>query len=550
MRLIPLILTCLAILASALLACALLPGDAVTSVDFKNRAIVSALLSDPPTLDTTDKITTVASQIQGHVYEGLMRKDAAGQLIAGTAKSYELTPDGLVYTFHLRPEAKWSDGSSVTAYDFEFAWSTVCNPAKSSEYAFIMFNIKNAEAISAGKQPVKDFGAKAIDALTLRVEMERPCPYFLGLTTFPSFLPVKKELYLSLLKTDAQGHWLENKYASSAATAIYNGPFVIDEWTQNKRILLKKNPHYWAKEEVWLNQIDFGYITSDLRTLYNLMLNHNICSSSLDAETVRDAQRADLPIKSAPLGAIWFINICFKPGRPGADKNFRKALQAAINSRQICDKVISMPGYKPGVSIVPVAISGSNGSFRQQFPLEAITPDPDKARQFLALTQAPKKITLLRGDDQMAKAIADYVQNSLQRQLGIEVVQDVQTFKGRLQKSHDGDFDISITGWSPDYDDPLTFIDLFWSKNDSNYGQYRSSDYDNLIDRIRNCADPLARLKLLDQAQRHVQEEVVVLPLYETGLTWTHDPKIQGIRRNFIGADPSFIHARIVEEKP
>ena len=220
------------------------------AIDVEAGAISIVIRQEPPQLDSTRMQDTVSAMVIGHIVEGLTRDGPTGGVVPGVAERWEVRPEGA--TFWLREDARWSDGKPVTAHDFVFAWQTTVDPANASPYAFIMYLLKNAEAINTGKLPRDALGVRAIDDRTLEIEFENPVPYFEKLVAFQTFLPIREDFYRSR----------NGRYAADAADMLFNGPFLMTRWVHGSNIRLEKNPNYWNRDAVKLNVIDIPYITS------------------------------------------------------------------------------------------------------------------------------------------------------------------------------------------------------------------------------------------------------------------------------------------------
>ncbi|HEX9402198.1 MAG TPA: peptide ABC transporter substrate-binding protein, partial [Anaeromyxobacter sp.] len=237
-----------------------------------------AMAEEPPQLDSTRATDQVSNRILGHVMEGLTRYGKSGDIVPGVAERWELGETHA--TFHLRAGARWADGSPVIARDFVFAWRTAVDPKTASEYAFILYPVKNAEAISQGKLPPSALGARARDDRTLEVDLERPTGIFLGLTAFTTYLPVKQAFY------DAR----PGRYAADAKDLLANGPFILAEWVHGARLVLEKNPRYWDAANVSIQRIEVPYFTQDPSTAYNLFKDGKIDLTGLDRDLLGRAQ--------------------------------------------------------------------------------------------------------------------------------------------------------------------------------------------------------------------------------------------------------------------
>ena len=219
------------------------------ATDFDTKTITRVLVQEPPQLDSTRATDQVSILILGHIMEGLIRYDASNRLVPGVAERWDIRSDGA--TFWLREDARWSDGRPVTAHDFVFAWRTIVDPANASEYAFILYYMKNAGAINAGRMSPEALGVSAASDRVLEVEFERPVGFFDKLVAFAVYFPVREDFYLSR----------NGRYGADAEDLVYNGPFMMTRWVHGAHLRLEKNPNYWNRDTVQLNVIDMPYVT-------------------------------------------------------------------------------------------------------------------------------------------------------------------------------------------------------------------------------------------------------------------------------------------------
>ena len=526
----------LALAAAALLACsASTPaGSAAASQPKVLRLVIT---SEPPQLDSTRATDSVSGFLLGHLMEGLTRYGKNGQIIPGIAERWELRERSA--TFHLRA-ATWADGKPVTARDFVFAWRTLVDPKTASEYAFIMYPVKNAEAINAGKLPPSALGVSAQDDRTLEVELERPCGYFLGLTAFPSFLPVREDFYAAR----------PNRFAADASDLVSNGPFILTRWVHGAAMTLDKNPRYWDAARIHVDRIEVPYITTDSNARYNLFLDGKVDTLGLEKEQLDRAQADQLRMKSFTEGSVWYLEFNHRPGRPTANSHLRKAMQLVFDPAEYVSRVVGIPGTRPGVSFIPHWISGVKDSFRKEHPLRPVRQDLAEAARQLDLARKDlggriPPIVFLTDDGPAASRHAEYFQQLFKARLGLDVRIDKQIFKQRLAKMRAGDFDVVAAGWGPDFADPMTFAELFTSWNDNNRGEYRNARYDELIRRAQSTADPRVRMDAMAEAERIALDEVAVLPTFERTLIYAHQPRVAGIVRHVVGPDPDFTFATV-----
>jgi len=509
------------------------------SVDAASGTVKIAIAQEPPQLNSMKATDQVSIFVLGHVMEGLTRYDRRGNLAPGVAERWEL--GDTTAKFWLRKDAKWSNGDPVTAHDFVFAWRSAVDPNTASEYAFILYPVKNAEAINQGNMPVTALGIEAIDDHTLTVTLERPTGYFIKLTAFVTTFPVQEKFYQA--RTE--------QYAADAKDMLYNGAFTLDSWVHSASMEMRKNPLYWDAEAIKLNAIDADYITADTRARLNLFIDDKIAYTQLDGETYKDALNNQFRIKKFVTGSVYFLEYNYRDNRITRNKNLRAAIQAAFDPEEFVNKVLQTPGNLPGRSLFPTWIQGVEKTFREEYPPPEVKPDLTRARalltsakQELGLEEIPPLI-LLVSDSPTATKQAEYMQGMLKTRLGLDLKIDVQTFKQRLAKMTSGEFDIVGAGWGPDFDDIMTFGDLFASWNLNNRGRYVNPEYDRLVRVAMNSSDPKTRMDAMSGLQSILIEDAVMLPMYEQGVIYLQHPKLKGMRRTVIGSDPDFTYARI-----
>jgi oligopeptide transport system substrate-binding protein len=509
------------------------------AVDAAKNKVTLALATEPPTLNSAVATDTIASFVLAHLMEGLLVYGPDGELAAGVAERWQLDADGA--SFWLRKSARWSDGKPVTAHDFVFAWRHALKPSTASQYAFIFYPLKNAEAVNNGELPTTELGVTAVSDYELRVEFAQPCPYFLSLAAFMTFLPMREDV------VDLWG----GRYAADADKLVFNGAFILDKWVHGAHLRLRKNSQYWQADAVQISEIDMPYITSDPSAQFNLFRDQQIAIAPLDTGLLDEAIERGFDIEYFHTGSLFFLEFNFRSGRISANRSFRKAVQRLIDPDLLVNKIIGLPGIKPAYSLFPVTVKGIKGSFRQEYPVMRVDPDIGAARKYLAQAKAElgfdewPALVLLAGDSPRALQEAEYYQYLFKKGLGIELRIDQQVFKQRLEKMRRGDFDIVAAAWGPDYDDIMTFADLFASWNDNNRGLYANPLYDRWIRLAQTSNDVRTRFNAMAQIQRIVVEDVPILPTYENGALYVQNPRLKGVRRSIFGGDPIFRYAWI-----
>jgi len=525
-----------------LIICLLLCGStarADDAVDAAQQRIRITLATEPPNLNSLVSTDNVSGFVLLHVMEGLLRYNERNELAPGVAERWQLREHGA--TFWLRGDARWSDGKPVTAHDFVFAWRRALLPATASQYAQILFPVKNAERINRGELPATALGVRALDDRRLEVEFERPCPYFLGLTAFVTYLPIREDFY------SARGE----RYAADATDLLYNGAFTLSRWTHGARLTLSRNPRYWDARAVRLQEIDAPYITADPTAVFNLFQEGSVALATLGSETLPDALERGFALKSFSTGSMYFLEFNLRPGRLTARHNLRKALQALFDPAELVDKVIGLPGVRAADAFFPKFLQGRERSLLEENP---VIPPPrglKRAREYLAALKAElgaqtlPPLVLLVNDSPRARKEAEYYQQLFAAGLGLDVRIDSQTFKQYLDKMDRGQFDITLAGWGPDFNDPITFGNLFASWNENNRGHYRSERYDDWVRLAQGSADAQLRLRAFAALQDLLIEDAPILTAYENAQTYVLHPQLRGVVRAIFGADPNFRYAYV-----
>ena len=293
-------------------------ATSTSAVNYEDNTITLSLTSEPPQMDSTRATDMVSGMLLGHIMEGLIRYGPDNEILPGVAESWDMGE--LSGTFHLRQDAFWSNGTPVTAHDFVFAWQTALNPATASQYAFVLYPIKNGKAINVGEANLDALGAKAIDDFTLSIELEQPTPYFIKLLAFFTYLPINKEFYESR----------EGNYGTNAQDMIYNGPFLMSRWVHDKDARLEQNERYWNNSQTQLHAIEFGYITPDPNTALNLFATGKIVLAGLNAENIERALTERWRIETHSDGSVFLLGIQSSRRTPNLQPKLEKSDTASL----------------------------------------------------------------------------------------------------------------------------------------------------------------------------------------------------------------------------
>ena len=515
-------------------------GAGDKSIDYDKRYLAFNLPDEPKSLDPQLANDNIANMILAHINEGLTRLDASGKPFPAVAEKWT-TEGGKIYTFTIRADAKWSDGKPVRAQDFLFGWQRALDPKLSAQYASMLFRIKNAEEINAGKLPMSKLGVKVIDDRTLRVELKNPTSYFLTLLSFSTFYPARSD-FVSKHGT---------QYASNTETLLSNGPFLVSSWKHNSSIKLQKNPSYWNRDKIWLNTIDMPYLIRDQSTEFNMFKDRKFAFVwRIAKEQLPAAQSGKMQIRRFNSGIVWYLRLnTTRP--PMSNAKFRKALQIGIDRDEFARSVQGLPGATGAVGIIPSYMPGFERTYGEEYPINFKDSRHEEAKKLLA--EAKKElglesfgtIKILASDTANARRDMEYFQRYFKEKLGLEVELDFQAFKTRLERTSKLDFDIVNSGWGPDYLDAMTFADLFTSWNANNNTGWSSKTYDNHIKTAMEATDPKRRLDHMHSANELLIEEVPVIPYLEESAVYVQDPRLIGIIRRAVSPDIDFYFARL-----
>ncbi|PEJ63692.1 peptide ABC transporter substrate-binding protein [Bacillus wiedmannii] len=549
-------------MSMALTACSTSGGDKKTSTnsssggDSKSEEKLAAKQvfnktenQEIPTMDTSKSTDTLGSQILGNTMEGLYRLDKENKPIPAAAESSTKSEDGKKYTFKLRKDAKWSNGDPVTAKDFVFAWQRLLDPKTAAEYAFIAFPIKNAEAVNKGGKPVTELGVKAVDDLTLEVELDQAVPYFLNLVAFPSYYPLNEKFVKE--KGD--------KYGLESDTTVYNGPFVLTDWKHEQGWKLKKNDQYWDKKTVKLDEINYS-VVKEPATNVNLYDSGQIDFSLLTGEFVDKFRnnKEEYGVYNEP--STFFIRLNQKRGgqdTPLKSKKLREAIALSIDKKNLTNVILN-DGSKPADYLVPKGLAaGPDGKDFQETFKNGIKPDAKKAAA--AWEEAKKElgkdqvtIEFLNYDTGNAKKVGEYVKDQIEKNLkGVTVNIKLQPFKQKLKLESDQDYDISYGGWSPDYADPMTYLDMFESKHSHNQMSFSDQKYDEIIKKAGGelMSDAKKRWEELGKAEKLLlEEDVALVPLYQSARSYVMKPHVKGVVKHNISPEYSYKWAYVTEK--
>jgi oligopeptide transport system substrate-binding protein len=443
------------------------------------------------------------------IFECLMRMNPQSKADLAGAKTVEISNDGLCYTFTLR-DNKWSDGSPVTAFHYENAWKAAIDPASHCPQAHLFYPIKNAENIKKGLVPLSSAGVKALDKNTLRVELAHLCPTFLELVASPLFAPLKNP---------------------DKEPIVFNGGLAVNEWKKDQQLRLKKNPFFWNEKNVYFHDVEISFVTDQATALY-LYEKGTIDwvgapLGGLPMEAIPTLEDQKVLRKRASSLTFWlYVNTQCPPFHSVA---IRRALASSIDPHQICQHIlIGTPVPTP----LPPTLSC----------VSSLPQEKKQAREWLAiglqengLTACPP-IRLRYFNQGRMKALAQYLQETWQKVLGITVeleCTDWNSFRSALER---GDFQIAGCHEAPRYPDPLDILDRFEASSPSNYCRWTNPLFQDKISLAKQASDTKQRNRWMREAEEILASEVPVIPIYNAMQTYLHSSKLKGHVFDFSGA--------------
>ncbi|NWK70331.1 peptide ABC transporter substrate-binding protein [Bacillus paramycoides] len=496
-----------------------------------------------PSLDTAKTMDGTSAHVMQNIFEGLYVLDDQDNPIPAVAKSFERSEDGKKYIFDLRKDAKWSNGDPVTANDFMFAWRRAVSHETASQYAYMLFYIKNAKEINKGAIPPNELGVKVVDDYTLEVELEQPTPYFLQLLALSIYLP-QHELFL---KEQGQNYGLE------PSNLIYNGPFVLEKWKHEQEFQLKKNDTYWDKKKVKLDEINFQ-IVKDTMTAVNLYEASNLDRVAINSQFVDKYKgKKELHMSSDPGIAMLRFN---EKNKALANKKVRQSISLALNKEDFVAHFINN-GAKSANGLVPEGHKNeeTGKDFRKEngdispYDLPRAKSIWEEAKKELGVEQITMEFLTFEQDN--AKRMAEYLKGDLEKNLqGLTIQIKQQPFKQKLQLEQTGEYDISMVIWGPDYKDPISYLEPFTTSNPNNKMSYSNPHYDELIKKAENdfVLDQTKRWEALQEAERIVLEDAAIAPLYHIGSAYVQKDYVKGIDKHQFGGVYTYKNAYIANK--
>ena len=468
------------------------------------------------------------------ITDGLTTVDVKGNTIPGIAKSWDVSNNGLTYTFHLR-DAKWANGDEVTAQDFVYSWHRIIKNA--GNYAYMLgsegASIKNADSLidlgtAATDEQLNTLGIKATDDKTVVVDLEKNVPYFVSLMSFPCYFPQNQKFVEKCGKN----------YATKPEYILGNGAYKMTKWIKGNKATFTKNDKYYDAKSVKTKNLEM-YLVQDPKTAAQNFDNGKVDYATINS-TLVDKYKGKDTFKTISEGYLAYL-ICNFKADTTANKNVRYALSYAINRKDLCDNILK-DGSQPATGFVPSQLckSPSGKDFREESG-KYVDYDVKKAQEYL---DAAKKelgtdtitVDLLYGTDESPMdTFAEYLQGSFTKLKGLKVNMVATVKKDRIyNREAQGNFQIACTRWAPDYADPTTFLNVLSSTNSNNYGKWENAQFNSLLKQAQTETDVNKRWNELLEAEKVMMEDMPNIPVVETGTAALQAKNVKGLVHNSV----------------
>lgn len=499
---------------------------AATTESTGDKELAVQIGPDPETIDPALNSAVDGGNMLLHAYECLLIVGEDGTLQPGQAESYEVSKDGLTWTFHLRDGLKWSDGSDLTANDFVYSWKRVCDPEVAAPYAETVLGMVKGydEAIDGNLDAL---GVSAPDDSTLVVELANPCSYFGSLAAFATLSPVQEATI------EANGE----AWATAPETYVSNGPFYMTEWVPGSHITFSKNPYYWNADAIKLDRLKF-VLMEDSNAAYSAYQTGEVLM-------IKDVPTEEIPSLEGtddfyvdPIIGTYYISLNIQKA-PFDDVNVRKALSLAIDREYVASTLMQGtytaasnfmgPGWMDtdGTEFM----SNANGG-QPYIDTNNFEADLEEAKQLLADAGYPDgegfpTISYTTNDAGYHKVVAEYLQQAW-AELGIDLQVNIVEWSSFTPMRRSGDFEVARNGWVGDYSDPSNMLELFYTTNGNNDGKFSDADFDAAIDLSRSTLDAKERSTALHTAEDILMDQAGCIPLAYYNDFWLQSSKITG----------------------
>ena len=479
---------------------------------------------EPTSFDPPIGFDSVSWSALNNLMEGLTRLGQDHEPEAAIAEKWDISEDGKTYTFHIREDAKWSNGDPVTAGDFEFAWKRLLNPDTGSSAAFLGYFIEGGEAYNNGEGSADDVKVKAVDDKTFEVTLVSPQAYFLSVITNPAFFPINEKVAT------------ENpKWFAEAESFVGNGPFNLTEWEHDSHFVMEKNDQYWDAETVKLDKIHWAII-DDTNTEYQMYQSGELDVSDVPSE-LSEQLLGEAKVEDQAGDYFYRFNVNMEPFQ---NLNIRKAFAMAVDQQQMVD-FVTKNGEKPAYGFVSYGFADPSGKDFREVSGDLVKTNAEEAKALLEKGMEEEgydklpEVTLTYSTDDTHKKIAEALQQMFKENLGVEVKLANMEWNVFAEEQKALKFQLSRSSFLADYADPINFLENFQTGHSMNRTGWSNEKYDQLIKDAKNEADEAKRFELMYEAEKILFEEMPIIPIHFYNQVYLYNDAVSGIVRHPVG---------------
>ena len=519
-----LILSGVMLCTAALTGCSGAGSGGSTGAESGEKAITVAINSETGTMDPAGSIALTYLAYSVSALDELLTFDENGEIEYRAAESYEVNEDSTVWTFHLREDALWSDGTPVTAADFLNTITRALDPASGSGYANYLFPIENAEAIYNGGAEMDTLGVETPDDYTLTFRLAEPCVYFLDLLRLPVYTP----------SCERYADSPDSGWDTDPETSLANGPFCLTEYVPDQYFVLEKNENYWDKDRIHLDRITYRFF-DDTQSMANAYQAGEVDVATSLPSTVMELYDGQDDLLVTDLIATRYIYFNLNV-EPLDDVRVREAINLAINREELCQIVGT--DTEPTYNLIAKYMKDKEtGEYFVDGAEQPFEENVERAQELLAEAGYPNgegfpTLTYSYPTLEMDSDTAQVIQEQLKENLNINIELNAQELQSNYSSRYAGDFDMIRMNWTADFADPYTYLSMLLSNSTYNCSGIQDAEYDALVEQSSSEPDPTKRAELMHQAEQlAVGEQFYIMPLYAMKSVNLVDPKITGIRQ-------------------
>ena len=491
----------------------------------EGKTIITAITDNPEQMDPTLNSYSRSSKVLQNLFKGLYKLDADGMTyVPAMAEGCEVSPDGMTYTFTIRDGLKWSDGSALTAYDFEYSWLRVLNPEVGSKAVSDLWVLKNGEAYYNGECGVEEVGVKAVDEKTLVVELQSKTPWFLSLTSTTSYFPVKKDV--------VEGN---ESWTADVATYVSNGPFMLVEYSSLNRLVMQKNPNYYLADEVKIDEVQF-VIIPDAATELTAYNNGEInVSMNLNADSLKQySETSEFHTK----GSVGIQYCDFNTTLPEfSDKRVRQAFAMSIDREAMLTALgIVEPAVYGFVPYAQPSLTDPSKSYREVAG-DMFKMDVEAAQALMAEAGYPNGegfpvVEIVTKNDTQQKLLAQILGEFWKQNLGVEY--SITTYESSVywDELDAGHFSIDRSGYTCDYVDPSANLKIWITGSNAYENGWDDPVYDEMYNATLEMTDPAEREAALIELEKYLVDAMPGMPVYSYDTQYLVKPEITGVIAN------------------